>query len=218
MNLDKEIKQFIDDIPDDYGFSKDDAKYISGYTGCELPPFVYNSFIQDFIKKEYPFINLFPSTSEPVNALCYGYGSLAVLSNTNCVIKCYQEDYYCFRVTQAQHYNEVSTGEQSVTFRNMATYFTNYKGNNHKYNIVVVFPHKTEYQKVDSNPAFANLSSYAYYTLRGAYFLKPDGILVALVPKQYAYEIKSNEGLIAELNATLTITEEGDYAIIQIKK
>lgn len=215
-NRNKEIKQFIDEMPDDYGFSKDDAKYIAGYTDCQVPPFVFNTLILDLVKEHYPYIDMV-TNSESIRALCYGYGSLAVLSNTNAIIKSYQEDYYCYRVTQALHYNAVANGEQSVTFRNMADYFTNYQGNNQKYNVVIVFPHETEYHRIDKYTRFAKLSSFAYYTFRGSFFLRDSGVLVSIVPKEYGQEILSNKDLLQK-GSTITVHYEGDYAIVKITK
>jgi len=219
MDTNQEIRQFIDDMPDDYGFSKDDAKYISRYDGCPLPPFAYISLIETYLKKHFPFISMKFHGGEFVRALCYGYGSDMVLSNTNAVITSYQDDYYCFRVSQGIHYDKVVEGEHYIAFRNLADYFIEYKGNNKTYDIVITFPQDTIYHKIDSDAMFSNLSAYAYYSLRGAFFLKPKGVLFSVVPSEYAHEIKSNENLISSLNATLTITDVDDeYAIVKIMK
>lgn len=215
INLDKEIEKFIDNMPDGYVFSLDDAKYILGYSGCEAPPFVFNKYIQDEISEHFPSINIL-TNSESIRALCYGYGSSVVLANTNAVIKSWQEDYYCFRVTQGLHYDKMITGDIEVIFRNMADYFADYKGNNIKYNVVIVFPHKTEYhKKVDTNNRFSDLSSFAYYTLRGTFFLLKGGVLVSLVPKIFGQEILENKDLLPN-NNNITVTYEGDYAVIKI--
>jgi len=218
MDLTQQIKQFIDDMPDDYGFSKDDAKYISRYQGCPLPPFAYISLIQSKVLEHFPFLEMRYKGGDNTRALCYGYGSDMVLSNTNAIITSYQDNYYCFRVTQGVHYDKVSQGDHSVAFRTLANYFIEYRGNNKQYDIVIVFPQDTIYHKIDSDAMFSNLSSYAYYTLRGAFFLKPKGVLFAIVPIEYSSEIKSNESLISSEGAKMTITNDGDYAIIKITK
>lgn len=218
MNLTEQIKQFIDDMPDDYGFSKDDAKYISRYDGCPVPPFALISLIQASVKQHFPFITMSYFSGENIRALCYGYGSDMVLSNTKSIITSYQDDYYCFRVTQGVHYDKVVEGEHSVAFRNLADYFIGYKGNNKTYDIVITFPKETIYHKIDADSRFASLSSFAYYALRGAFFIKKGGVLFSLVPVQYVQEIESNKNLLKELNVNISITKEGDYAIVKITK
>jgi hypothetical protein len=226
MDLTGEIKQFIDDMPDDYGFSKDDAKYISRYTGCPIPPFAYITKIQEMVKEHFPFICMKGYRGEDVRALCFGFGSDRVLSNTNAIITSYQDDYYCFRVTQGVHYDKVVQGEHSVSFRNLADYFIDFKGNNKRYDVVVTFPKdegeffatETTYHEIDADERFSKLSSCAYYTLRGVFFMKPKGILFSIVPSEYVNEIESNKHLISSENVKVTSDNDGDYAIIKIIK
>lgn len=222
-NINDKIRQFLDDLPDVAGFSKDDARYISQYTGCSVPEHAIIVQCQEMIKEKFPFIHLDFPTGTGHKALCYGYGSDRVLSNTKAVITSYQEDYYCYRVTQAVHYDKVVTGDHSVVFRNLADYFTNYKGNNLKYDIVVVFPHSTEYHRIDTNKAFAELNSFIYYTLRAEHFLKEGGILISVIPKIFEKTIKNLSPL--ELTPVshfvpmqFSVKESGEYAIIKLTK
>lgn len=219
-NINDKIRQFLDDMPDVAGFSKDDAKYISQYTGCSVPEHAIIVQCQEIIKEKFPFITLDFQTGVLPKALCYGYGSDRVVSNTNAIITSYQEDYYCFRVTQAVHYDKVVSGDHSVTFRNLADYFANYKGNNLKYDIVVVFPQNTDYHSI-VDKSHKDTSSFAYYTLAGAYFLKQNGILISVVPNSYFKEIHEyfngfeyKEG---KFNSE-KIGNNHDYSIIKITK
>jgi len=218
MDSNQEIKQFIDDMPDDFGFSKSDAKYISRYDGCPIPDFGIISLVQSMVKEIYPSIERTYFDGTNVRALCFGYGSDMVLSNTQTIVASYQDDYYCFRVTQGVHYDKVVTGDHSVLFRNLADYFIDFKGNNKTYDVVITFPTETIYHKIDADTKFSALSSFVYYTLRGVYFIKPKGVVFSVVPSEYVNEIISNKGLIESENAKIEIFNQSDCAIIKITK
>ena len=101
----------------------------------------------------------------------------------------------------------------------MADYFTNYKGNNLKFNLVLVTPDYSSYHEIDSDAIFRDMNSFAYYTMRGFYFLRPGGVLYSVVPSRFDQRIRDGMFKLQtdSAGAKINIIRANDYSIIQIE-
>lgn len=225
MITDELIRQFIDNLNEDYTFSETDIKYISNYSGCKPP-------VPDHAVKKVKeiIIDRFPSLGDDemiddmsaVSVLVSGFGADKILckkenysSDDAFDETSFQNEYYCYAIARALNQKKWTNGTYKIRFRDMADYFTNYKGNNLKYNLVLVTPDYTNYHHIDSDARFRNMSSFAYYTLRGFFFARPGGVVYSVVPSKYDQEIRDGVELLG--NAKLNIIKSSDYSIISIE-
>lgn len=216
---DKEIIEFINNLPDDFSFSEGDITYLSNFRGCEppVPPSVISKMreaitgIFSFFFEEDPF-----GDNRNVNVLAVGYGADKILKDNMVNTTSFQSEYYCTVVARALNQKKFIDGTYKVRFRDLADYFTNYKGNNLKYNLVVITPDITHYHEIDSDYHFKNMNSFTYYTLRGFYFVRPGGVLFSVIPTKYEQSIR--DGMQYLDNAKLGIKQvNDDYSIITIE-
>lgn len=218
MITDELIKQFIDGLPEDYTFSESDIKYISNYSGCKPP-------VPDYAVKKVKeiltdrFISLYDEDSisevNTLNVLAYGFGADKILCGNTVNETSFQNQFYCYAIARALNQKKFLNGTYKLRFRDLADYFTNYKGNNLKYNLVLVTPDYTNYHHIDSDLRFRDLSPFAYYTLRGFFFTRPGGVVYSIIPSKYDQEIRDNMELLE--NSKLNIIKSNDYSIIQIE-
>ncbi len=218
MITDELVKQFIDGLPEDYNFSDADIKYISNYSGCKptVPDYAVKK-TKDVITDKFPSLFDQDEISEvnTLNVLVSGFGADKILCGNTVNETSFQNHFYCHAISRALNQKKFLDGTYKLRFRDIADYFTNYKGNNLKYNLVLITPDYSSYHHIDADYSFRNMSGFAYYTLRGFFFLRPGGVLYSVVPGRYEQEIRNNFELLE--NAKLNIIKANDYSIIQIE-
>ena len=223
QEIDKKIEQFLEEISDNYTFSDDDIAYLKQYSGCDvgLSDNVISK-LREIVMKRMPSVFdettvNFPSL-KPKHLLAVGYGADKVLAGNYATVTAFQADYYCYMASQGINQEKIKEGSYRLKFRNLADFFTNYKGNNIKYSAVVVMPIKSAYHRMDTDSNYAFADSYVYYVLRGYLFTKTGGTLFAAIPQS------SKNAFLASIkpfelgNVEIDITMVENYLLVRIEK
>lgn len=195
----KNIKNTIASLPQDYYANKREISYFSTYDECD------DYFLsEELIEKIWGWVTSHYYNLEFIGDRDVG-GDVSILSSNsgagrvlapspkNAVITAYNLDYTCLKITDFVCQDRAEEGRYFSKNRDISQYFAITNTNSSKkYDIVITQPGENYkfYQGVDFDKDMQELSPSEYYSQRAMHFVSEGGILILICGKTEVEKIR----------------------------